>query len=141
MEAGRTRASKTLEKQRKKPRGLILGFSVKSNPRKFRGFERLPVRNPLPNNKLFLQEMQVVFWKGLMRLRDPFDILLSVGTSLNRFFKFGSQPDPYFFSNTLLNGEAFDLVLVRFAMERLLYRLSQSTFRDRFNQPFFRPAK
>ncbi len=30
------------------------------------------------------------------------------------------------------NSEAFDLVLVRFAIERLLYRLSQSTFRDRF---------
>lgn len=30
------------------------------------------------------------------------------------------------------NSEAFDLVLVRFAIERLLYRLSQSKFRDRF---------
>lgn len=30
------------------------------------------------------------------------------------------------------NGEAFDLVLVRFALERLLYRLSQSNHRDRF---------
>jgi len=30
------------------------------------------------------------------------------------------------------NGEAFDLVLVRFAIERLLYRLSQSKYRDRF---------
>jgi hypothetical protein len=31
-----------------------------------------------------------------------------------------------------LNNEAFDLVLVRFAIERLLYRLSQSNYRDRF---------
>lgn len=31
-----------------------------------------------------------------------------------------------------LNNEAFDLVLVRFAIERLLYRLSQSKYRDRF---------
>lgn len=30
------------------------------------------------------------------------------------------------------NGEAFDLILVRFALERLLYRLSQSTHRERF---------
>lgn len=30
------------------------------------------------------------------------------------------------------NNEAFDLVLVRFALERLLYRLSQSNDRDRF---------
>ena len=30
------------------------------------------------------------------------------------------------------NGEAFDLVLVRFALERLLYRLSQSRYRDQF---------
>ncbi|PQO45246.1 nucleotidyl transferase AbiEii/AbiGii toxin family protein [Blastopirellula marina] len=30
------------------------------------------------------------------------------------------------------NGEAYDSVLVRFALERLLYRLSQSTYRDRF---------
>jgi len=30
------------------------------------------------------------------------------------------------------NNEAFDLVLVRFAIERLLYRLSQSKYRDRF---------
>ena len=30
------------------------------------------------------------------------------------------------------NGEAFDLVLVRFALERLLYRLSKSRHRDRF---------
>lgn len=28
-----------------------------------------------------------------------------------------------------LNNEAFDLVLVRFAIERLLYRLSQSNYR------------
>jgi predicted nucleotidyltransferase component of viral defense system len=31
-----------------------------------------------------------------------------------------------------LNNEAFDLVLVRFAIERLLYRLSQSQYRERF---------
>jgi hypothetical protein len=31
-----------------------------------------------------------------------------------------------------INGEAFDLVLVRFAIERLLYRLSKSKHRDRF---------
>lgn len=31
-----------------------------------------------------------------------------------------------------LNNEAFDLVLVRFAIERLLYRLSQSKYRDHF---------
>jgi len=31
-----------------------------------------------------------------------------------------------------LNNEAFDLVLVRFAIERLLYRLSQSQYRDSF---------
>lgn len=31
-----------------------------------------------------------------------------------------------------LNSEAFDLVLVRFAIERLLYRLSKSKYRDRF---------
>ena len=30
------------------------------------------------------------------------------------------------------NSEAFDLVLVSFAIERLLYRLSQSKYRDRF---------
>lgn len=30
------------------------------------------------------------------------------------------------------HGEAFDLVLIRFALERLLYRLSQSAYRDRF---------
>ena len=30
------------------------------------------------------------------------------------------------------NGEAFDLVLVRFALERLLYRLSQSSYREQF---------
>ena len=29
-------------------------------------------------------------------------------------------------------GEAFDLVLIRYTSERLLYRLSQSAFRDRF---------
>ena len=38
------RNSETLEKQREKPRGFVLGFSVKSYPRKFRGFERLPVQ-------------------------------------------------------------------------------------------------
>jgi len=30
------------------------------------------------------------------------------------------------------HGELFDLVLIRFALERLLYRLSQSAYRDRF---------
>ena len=30
------------------------------------------------------------------------------------------------------NSEAFDLVLVRFAIERLLYRLSKSQYCDRF---------
>jgi hypothetical protein len=40
--AGRSKIAETIGKQRKKPRGLILGFSVKSYPRKFRGFERLP---------------------------------------------------------------------------------------------------
>ncbi len=30
------------------------------------------------------------------------------------------------------NGQAFDLVLVRFALERLLYRISQSAYDDRF---------
>lgn len=31
-----------------------------------------------------------------------------------------------------LDKEAFDLVLVRFAIERLMYRLSQSNYRDHF---------
>lgn len=30
------------------------------------------------------------------------------------------------------NGRVFEVVLVRFALERLLYRLSQSAHRDRF---------
>lgn len=30
------------------------------------------------------------------------------------------------------NGQTFDLVLTRFALERLLYRLSQSEFSERF---------